>query len=263
MIDIKPEYAVVIHSETLGITIRAPMPEDVSFDLAAQYEAPFSQGISLSQGLTNFMRVTGMSTTRQIMTAQIWQGNTDIQFSIPLVLQAETDEMEDVLKPLSQLMKLMLPKRGPGGLMMSPGPHIDLQLVAKKGEEAANAIQDTFSGAVTGSLEIGGMLAKAGVTGDISLKDLQAQRDAAEKRSSSSDIADNAINQATVGKISLAIGTWMVFPSVVVVDVQQVQKTQPLASGIPQRVDVTVTFKTFVLPMVEDLEKMYLKLGKG
>ena len=64
-----PEYTMLLHSNDLGITVTAALPDTFAFDVASDYQAPFAQGINVSDSVANGLRLVGMSLTNQAMTA--------------------------------------------------------------------------------------------------------------------------------------------------------------------------------------------------
>jgi len=123
-----PHYKVFLHCGDQNISVIADLPESFGFDIAAQYEASFAPGFNnmVSSNLGSALRIGGLSLTNQAMTAQIWQGTTDVQFTIPLVFQAESDPVRDVIVPIRNLLKLTMPREEEeGGLLESPGPRWD------------------------------------------------------------------------------------------------------------------------------------------
>lgn len=111
-----------------SIRIEAFLPEEVNIDVQASYDAPFSQGLNQAMpGLGSMARAFGVNLTTQAMTAQVWQGGTEVQFSMNLVFQAERSSYLDVMKPIKDLFRLTMPKDpSGGGLLESPGPHVNI-----------------------------------------------------------------------------------------------------------------------------------------
>src|SRR6478736_9543570 len=85
-------YKAFIVCQEQGILVEAWLPEQVNVDINANYEAPYAQGLasSVSEKLGSLARFAGLSMTTQALTIQVWQGGSYIQFSLPLVFQAET-----------------------------------------------------------------------------------------------------------------------------------------------------------------------------
>lgn len=64
-------------------TILLNLPEQFSFSVASAYEAPFSQGLIQNEGIRNFAKVMGVTNlVTQGLTAQVWQGTQEVQFTL-------------------------------------------------------------------------------------------------------------------------------------------------------------------------------------
>lgn len=244
--------------------IVATLPDTFAFDIASQYEAPFAQGLGGEGKIASMLRLGGLSLTNQAMTAQVWQGTSDVQFTIPFVFQADTNEIEDVIKPIKNLLKLTLPRVGKtGGLLESPGPRIDLQKLVSYMEKNPGAVMNFPKALGNAALEGAGSAIQAGASftpwGDES--GLQGAISKAGNVRGEVDSASAAfsaaLNASITNNIRLEVGHYIHFPHVVVLDVQQTANVQPMASGVFQRVEVNVTFKTFLLPTANDLDNMF------
>lgn len=251
-----PEYTLILHSSDLNITVVGNLPETFSFDVASQYEAPFSQGFRVSDTVNNGLRILGLSLTNQAMTSQIWQGTSEVQFTIPMVLQAVNNEYDDVLKPLKDLLSLALPSVAQeGGLLISPGPRINLEKLAQRGGEGLTSFGQAVVGHSTNLTSGLGDVITGGREG------LQSYAQTANRTRSRVDATSAAmsreIDAATENRISLKIGRYMTLDSVVVLSVSTTAHLQPLPNGTPQRTEVQVTFKTFKLPTSNDLDRMF------
>ena len=256
-----PEYTMLLHSNDLGITVTAALPETFAYDVSSQYQPSFSQGISVSDSVSNGLRLVGMSLTNQAMTAQIWQGTTDIQFTIPVILQAEEDEGPEIMTPLKNLHRLTLPSRDKeGGLLRSPGPQLDLEkLAANSGALSGFAAE----GAKTQAQDAGRLASAVsglmiGESGDGMGAYAKSAKEARANMDTASATASSVIHAATKNIITLKIGRFMKLPSVVVETVSLTGHIQPLASGVPQRVEVSITFRTFMIPTADELDEIFL-----
>ena len=111
-----------------GITVEAWLPEEVNLDISATYEPPFAQGLNgMMPGIGAAAKALGVNLTTQAMSAQVWQGGSDVQFSLTLVFQAETNSYTDVILPIKKLLQLTMPKDPTGGgLLEAPGPHVNI-----------------------------------------------------------------------------------------------------------------------------------------
>ena len=259
-----PEYTMILHSNDLGITVTAALPDTIAFDVSSQYQAPFAQGINVSDKVANGLRLVGMSLTNQAMTAQIWQGTSDLQFTLPIILQAETDEGKDVMIPLKNLFRLTLPRVDQeGGLLRSPGPQLDLEKLAQNSGAATSVLRDGVQAQTVHAGKLASAIGGAMIGDDdegltsyaSSSKEARATMDTASSTSS------GVIHAATKNIITLKVGRFMKFPSVVVETVSLTGNVQPLASGVLQRVEVSVTFRTFMIPTANELDTIFLYDG--
>jgi hypothetical protein len=228
------------------------------------------------------MRLMGAATSTQAMTMQVWQGSAPMEFSIPLHFVLNTDSETDILLPLRQLMSLTLPSTatqfsnlsnlvnldfssgGTGGFLVSPGPKLKL----KEGMTPADVVhrvtggttQAYQDGAAGGGGVVGGIAGVAGHAVDAAGRaidtvmgaDAQAILDGlmGVDLFSLVDIEDN---------ISLRIGNFMYFPSVVITDVSSEHGVKLDAySRKPIEISVTVTFRTFLTPKAEDLASIII-----
>lgn len=255
MPDIRKEYKVTIVCNDAGIEIQAALPEKFAFDTSSAYAAPFESGLNLFESAPT-LRLFGMSVVNQAMTAQVWQGTSEIQFSLPLILHAETDGYRDVVKPIKDLLRLSSPSVSrDGGMFLSPGPRLNLQKMIDSGglDAFTQGAKDTAS-AVGGALVDGASLNAEGFQKIANV--VEGGRNARDEAAAG---LARAINASTTNRISLQIGEYMEFDSVVIVNVSQSASVQPLASGIFQRVEVDVTFKTFVTPTADDFANKIFK----
>lgn len=259
-----PNYKVFIHCGDQNIMITADIPEQFSFDIAATYEAPFSAGFNnlINQNLGSALRVGGLSLTNQAMTAQIWQGTTDVQFTIPLVFQAESDPVRDVIVPIRNLLKLTMPREEEeGGLLESPGPRWDPEKIKQVLSDPTIRSDLTNSwGSIKSST--GGVIDSLRNSGGDVTEILQSVAGGITPVKQSANAASKVLSRAIVAaiknRISLMIGQYLYFESVVITDVSQTASSQPVyPSGVFQRSEVNVTFRTFTTPTQRDIEHIY------
>lgn len=286
-----PDYSVKIFSNRAGgiVQIIAPMPESFATNTSADYDTPFANGLAgklakminfSSLGLADRvgldeetvslgMRMAGASTTTQSMTMQVWQGSSPMEFSIPLHFVLTSDPEKDILQPLRQLMSLTLPssaifqnlgnifnqnwQENTGGFLTSPGPKIKLKdnmsapdFLQRLGEgdlvSAGGALADQAT-SITGS-------AVDAITGKEGGPDVLMEKLLASDMFNFIEFYDN---------ISLEIGNFMRFNSVVITDVSSEHGVKLDAySHKPIELQVTVTFRTFMTPKVEDLPNMII-----
>lgn len=256
-----PEYTMTLHSNDLGITVIAPLPDTFAFDVSSQYQAPFAQGISVSDTVQNGLRLVGMSLTNQAMTAQVWQGTSDIQFTIPIVLQAEEDEGKEIVEPLKNLYRLTLPRVDQeGGLFRSPGPQLDLEKLAENSSAVTGFVSEGAKAQAASAGRLAGAVGGAMMgDNDEGLRSYaKSSKEARANMDTASSTASNVIHAATKNIISLKIGRFMKFSSVIVESVSVTGNVQPLASGVFQRIEASVSFRTFMIPTANELDTIFL-----
>lgn len=115
-------------ASTPPIVVTGWLPEEVNLDIGATYDATYGQGLNEKlPGIGALSKAFGVNLATQAMTVQVWQGGTELTFSISIVFQAESSAYNDVMFPIKQLLKLTMPKEPtPGGLLEAPGPHINI-----------------------------------------------------------------------------------------------------------------------------------------
>lgn len=248
-------YKAFVVAQEQGILVEAWLPETIGMDVNATYEAPFVQGLgalSGMEGLSSLARFLGMSLTTQSLTAQIWQGGAFIEFTIPFVFQAETSAAQDVILPIQRLLSLMMPKDPTGGgLLEAPGPRIDLTKLAANAREELKGAGSAVVNEITG-------LAKSI---DTSNGIVSTAIDAANKGQASLNKAAKSVSTAlvnsVVNNISLHLGQFLYFPSVVITDVSPTFDTIIAGDKNPMRATVNVGFRTFYLPTSKDIAIMF------
>lgn len=246
--DQNPNYLCTITSSDprIGVII-ANMPEEFTTDVSANYEEAFAQAVNSTQASASaagLLRAAGVQLTTQALTAQVWQGSSDMSFSIPLVFQAIDDEYEDVVKKLEALYSLTLPDElFSNGLLTAPGPRLSAKLLTRNlGDAAKQSLEDLIN---IGS----NVLMDSG-------KDSKSTptRNANTKAGAASPLISSVENN-----ISLRLGRFMFFESVVITSLNQTTSVLPLKSGVMSQVVVHVGFKTFFTPTKADIPYMFLR----
>lgn len=247
-----PNYMCFIVPLERGMEpIKLHLPEEYALSLGANYQAPFSQGpIDPQSRVGRGASAFGLQFANKAMSMQLWQGSNEMEFTIPLVLQVESDPYKDVLKPLGTLYELMLPRENvAGGLLTSPGPHLDLEKLKEgiKTEEIKSdlgAIADGFMSDSNFSLT------ETGTWGGTA-------SGAANAANKALAVFTNSITAGIKYNISLTLGNFQHFPSVIITNVQQDTKVRPdWQTGTMTRINVSVTFRTFFTPTNRDLQHL-------
>ncbi len=305
-------YHVIITSQKTGnteIQVEGWLPEEITFDVSSQYEAPYAQGLNSAFPIIGEVaRALGVNLVNQAMTIQVWQGGTELNFQIPLVLQAETDASRDVIQPIKKLLKLTMPKESVrGGVFEAPGPHVSIEklqarvnaikeatelasqnvvdsipgvsneyLIDKVGEKLFQG-RETIQDLASRGIEVGAKFlekAKSGdlmglgqTTGNILSSVGSAGVGVASWLKKNGDQVAVNISREIINSIdnniSLYIGNFLFFPSVVITDVSQAYNVLIAPDGSPSRATVNVSFRTFYIPTQGDLDQMFLTGGAG
>jgi hypothetical protein len=216
------------------------LPETFQLNFSSSFDQPFSQGLVNMPGLAQAAKMFGASLTSQSMSVQVWQGTTCPQFNLTFQLIAENDSMTDIILPIKRLSKLCLPGQV-DGLLTPPGPRLDIVQVAAALVNAAtagvNGLGDALSGVVTADY-------------DAIAKGLGASSQAV------GTAFRNALRNPK-NNVSLWIGKFLHFPSVVLDSVSQTYDTVFDKNGLPIKATVDITFSTWFVPIKADVEDIF------
>lgn len=256
--NINPDYLVrIVTTQTDNpIVVTAPMPESFMFDSQSNYEAPFSQGLFGGQGaLSNIAKLGGLKLTSQALTAQIWQGSNETQLGLDLEFVAETDPISEVRDPIISLMKLTTPSYDPAsGMLRSPGPQIDTTLAAQIWQDSTNQVKDVASSVYntfTGTAKTSSMRDSNTTSTDGSSN---SNNDPTKPNLGTGEGWQNKIKNV----ITIQIGSYAYFPSVVITNVQKTYQSQiDAVTGLPMHAKVSIQFKPLFLLLDSDIDKIF------
>lgn len=268
-------YKLKVVCQDRGIFVEAWLPETVGFDVQTEYETPFAAGLNgANQALGNVAKGFGVNLTTQAFTMQVWQGSREISFQLPLVFQTESSGREDVQLPIARLLALTMPtEKTPGGLLEAPGPRIDIDkllnntlIKAALAAEANGGVVSSVAGGIGSA--ISGAAGAAATALKVSYKIFtdpaagigaaaQETKNLVDKVSPGLSSVGKALINSITNNISLYIGNFLYFPSVVITDVSQTYDVLLDRTGQPQRATVNVSFKTFYVPVQQDIEQMF------
>lgn len=238
------DYLVRIVQSDTNTIVQAPMPAEFMFDSQANYEAPFAQGLFGNGALASIARMGGLALTSQALTAQIWQGSNETQLSVELEFQAETDVYAEVRDPILSLMKLATPSMSPStGMIMSPGPRLDVSVAQK--------IWEDYKAQTKATVE--------------SLTDpTQTTTNGSTQSTNNANNGNKGLGQAQAWKnkitniISMQVGNYAFFDMVVISNVQATYTSQiDTMTGWPQHVRVNVQFKPMFQLLQDDLDNIF------
>jgi len=258
--------------------VSAHLPEEFEISVSSDYDTPFAEGVLRDrERLKLGARLLGVGTTTQIMSLQVWQGSAPIDLNIPIHFLLDSDPETDILRPIRDLMSLSLPSTfgllngatpvevsggaltGLGDVMRSPGPKVRALQNVETQSATDRILLDEALG--PGVAEAAQELLRAGAEGIGigGIFDVDTGRDR-----SSADIARDGFNQARnldvsslvelYDNISIQIGSYMYFPSVVVTNVSMSNQIRlDRRSRKPIQANVTLGFRTVVTPKAEDM----------
>lgn len=141
--DYKPQvpemYKAVLEVERAGaphLRITTNLPENYTLDLATSWNNPFDQplsdllgGAQMVNGASEALKATsGQTTQHKWLSSAVWAQGSVLTVTIPFKFVAYTDAREDVLLKVRQLMELVCPRMGSGGLLVAPGPRMNPDL---------------------------------------------------------------------------------------------------------------------------------------
>jgi hypothetical protein len=259
-----PDYLVTIQqasdgSQALGASITALMPETFAWDTANSYEAPFAQGWADKGGLASALSAAGIRLTNQAMTLQLWQGASDSTLQLELDFQTETDPDKDVRQPVLALKKMSVPLIHKSGMLQSPGPQINLEDIGSLAK-AAGSTAWTETKQVASA--VGSVLGISGTAKPGKLTDQSATRDSNQSPNPASSPTVAAIKANLRNQISIQVGRYAFFDSVVILSVNETWSNQfDARTHLPLHAKVSLQFKPLFLVTQQDLDNIFQPRG--
>ncbi len=299
-----PNYMVTISQGAVGVkstnpvTVCAPLPEQIMFDSTADYSAPFAEGIFGSQMLNTVVRLAmGSKFVTQAMTAQFWQGSTESELGITIDLQAETDPISEVRGPFLALKSMVLPSSSATGIS-SPGPTFDeaiinsilgaaqnsinnvstavgteatttgtgplateIQQVASAASSAISTAKNAISKLVGGGQYVTSGNSTAQIVGGASPTGTASQNNG---QTLAGALSASNLKAQMKNQISVKIGNFVYFDSVVITNVQSTLESQiDPASGWPWFLRTEIRFKPLFMLLQNDLQNVFLNKSQN
>ena len=262
-----PEYACFVVCADRGIYVTAALPENFSLSAVSEYERPFADMLpNKASALGAIPKLIGLQPLVQALTARFWAGSSTGSIRIPLILQAQNNEVEEVLKPFADLMMLNLPSapNGLGSILRSPGPSFSVT----KAVQAANTLTSSVAKGVS-STDFKGLASDlwSAATGKSKLTDEKTVKGAIDSVETATSNAFKTLDSAIKNKISIQLGRYMIFDNVVIKNVTSIHKVQPVgglygqSTGNMQRVEVELEFEPFFDMTIESLLAVFLDSG--
>lgn len=280
-------YLVTIQQNSNpAIVIEAPIPDSFAFDVGATYEQMLPQGFTNNKVLNTAAALAGTRLSVQALTAQLWAGNTDSELSMELEFHTETDPYYDVRTPIVNLLKLTMPTIDTkSGFLGSPGPQIDFTKSGTIFSDAASSIggalgsvvgaaAGTFGDIFSGMAEAYQQYKTTGTTSTVtnaSMTDSNTQVNDGNNNAVAKKLQQNPQqgtakywNTLIKNKISISIGNYLYFDSVVITRVSQTFASNfDAQTGLPHNVRVAVSFKPLFMLAQEDLDTLFVNPAGG
>ncbi len=264
MLKANPNYLVTIMSvlDSPGVPhveVTAPMPESFMYDAAVQYDSPFTQALTGNVMIDTILRVgVAAKLVTQAMTAQIWQGSTETELGLELEFQAEIDPATEVRDQIMALLRLVTPSTDFEGLITSPGPKIDsaiMQDFVSAGSRALDVIGDAFSsGSLPGAKEVGSILNTSTTSTSGAGNGTATAQPSSNQTLGTVDYYKSKVRD----QISIRVGNYAFFDSVVITSVQKTYESQfDAVTGLPYYAKVAIRFKPLFMVTQADLTKIF------
>lgn len=155
-----PNYWCQITSKSHNIDIVADLPEAFALSMTGHYDGStgtVSGAVSSIVGVVNTtagqvassaFTATGGDVAFQALTKRIWRGSEPIDFSLPLLFDAEENTFEDVHETCTLLSSLALPDFGGGAASIGNGLYSALDNMGRRAINAWNTMLDGNLGGV-------------------------------------------------------------------------------------------------------------------
>jgi hypothetical protein len=238
------------------VIVEAPMPESFKFDTQSAYAPMLPQGVT-SGSVATAMAAFGVRLAVPALTAQLWQGSSEINLNLSLEFHTESDPVADVQTPILNLNRLVMPSiNSSTGLLQSPGPSLNFNQLTTIAKNAGTSLANTASN-ITG---IGKAAPQSSSMNNTSTSTNSGVGTAVNQSSTQNPQLGTSQYWKTqiANQISIRIGRYMFFDSVVITDVQQTFMSNIDAiTGLPHHATVDITFRPLFMLTVEDLASVF------
>jgi hypothetical protein len=268
------------------ISVSAPMPDEFAFDVGATYEQMLPQGFLGNRVINVASSIFGTKLAVQAMTAQLWAGNTDSELSMQIDFHTETNPLQDVRTPIVNLLKLAMPSvNQQNGFLTSPGPQLDTSsagsIFSTAGSTVGTATSSVLGGVSSALSNIGngivGLLPSGvqnlfGVTPTpATLTNTSTQPNNGAGNSVTAALQANPTlgtasywNQQIKNRISITVGSYLYFQSVVITRISQTYASNfDAQTGWPHHVRVAIAFKPLFMLSQQDLDTLFVNPAGG
>lgn len=282
---LNPMYQVTItySGESGSVTVKGLLAaQNVDVGVSSSY-SPFSEsGVLTDQiikmvgdaveqpGMAEFgnkvLKLMGIRSIVPQLTSQIWEGTDHINMTVPIlfIAEQETDSSggHSVLKPVTDLMKMAVPKTGEGGFLEPPGPLLQFKGNGVGDQSNENgALANSGSGGLSAIVEAGNNAVSA-IKGSATSSSTLVSSLAAGSASVGKSFQENT---ETINNISISIGQFLTFGSVVITNVNPSldMTLGGTSNGLsaPMFCICTVSFMSYQIPTDKDIDAMFNQLG--
>lgn len=277
-----PYIVTIIQDGNPAIVVEAPIPDSFAFDVGASWEQMLPQGFFSSKAINIASALAGTRLSVQALTAQMWAGNTDAELSMQLEFHTENDPIQDVRTPIVNLLKLTMPSIDTkSGFLGSPGPQLDFSKTSQVFSDAANSVITSGGNLVGSVVSAFTSTAEAAYEAVKAYTGLGTQPKPSTLQDGNTNVPDgnnDALtstlqknpnmgtakywNQFVKNKISISVGNYLYFDSVVITRVSQTFASNfDAQTGLPHHVVVSVGFKPLFMLAQEDLDTLFVNPG--
>ncbi len=229
---IPQEYLIKIKSQHPPTLVVAVMQDKVTFRATSEWE-PFLPLGAITNTVNSIAQFTsGRALLSRFMTRRIWKGTSPVEVVLNLIFESINDTFTNVVAPCKALLKMALPS-DLGNINLLG---VNIPLVAPPGPSPfATDTQESFTN-------------ETGNTAD-------------EKTAQGIRSLQSAV-KAGGDQITIKIGNYLQFNSVIIRDVQPVFDSKLSVDGWPMRAEVSVTFETYEILTKETLDKSLPPTGQ-
>lgn len=250
-----------------GASVYAALSETLGYDSSSEYDTPYAQGLfgggggsssssTMSKVINGASKVAGVASqlmgvrmTSQAQTAQIWQGSSASDIMLELEFAAESDPDLEVRQPMLTLLKMATASvDAASGMLKSPGPNLDLRDAGNIATGAYNTTRDALQGVAVRTGVMNGENAN-----------LNGKSQANKPPPFVGGVGGSQFwKSVTRNQISIQIGRYAFFDSVVILNVQKTyQHNIDALTGLPMYARVAIRFKPFFMVTQEDLDQIF------
>ncbi len=250
----RPQYQVtIIGSDADGMPrmVIGYMPESFSLQTSSNWSQPFADN-TLGNTANIIGQLIGKRWTTQGMSSQFWSGTEPLEFSLDLTFIAETGP-DDLIAPLQELYALQLPSITSNGFFKAPGPKLKL------GQNLSKALGTASSALMHGNI------AQAKNALAMTTSGLNTPPGKSDTQSGDSSNLSSLLSKyfQYENLTSLQLGTFMLFPSVVIKGISNEMKVRLTRDGIPLSATLNVSFATHQTPTAQDVENLFKIVPAG